>query len=196
MHFCSASRALGSCLPGPSETRYRNLADCLNACKTTFCPSRRLFRRLRILAVNPLGLTSSMGYPKNAPSSFRAAESTPGCRFLGGLRMKGCDTFTSFRPWVFSTLRRLSPPQRCQDIAPDFRSWGSPRFRLLRNSLSRDADLPFEAFPPSVATTALSFLLATVGERHRVEPFGSPRSPPLLALPFLFDRGCFHSRPH
>jgi len=98
------------------------LQTLLYACKTTHRPSRRLFRRFRIVAVLPFGRTSSLGVAKDASSSFPAAESTPGRRFPGVHRKKGCGPFFLFRPWVFSTLRRFAPPQSGRLVASDIRS--------------------------------------------------------------------------
>ena len=77
----------------------------------------------------------------------------------------GCYTSRLFRPCGLSPLRRFSPRRSCPHCCSGSRPWGSSSFhRGLDPTLSgrrasadsRDAHLPFEAFPPPMAVVAVA----------------------------------------
>lgn len=96
-----------------------------------------------------------MGFSKDFPSIERRCWSPlPGPGFPVPFGRRLAKSLFSFRPWVFSTLRRLSPPTTCDFVSSRCRSWGSARFRLPRSRPPRPAVPPFKAFPPLAATKA------------------------------------------
>jgi len=94
-----------------------------------------------------------VGLSKERPSIGQVEESTPGgCRHPPS--GTGYHARSAFRPRGFAPPRRFAPPRPCGLVASRCRSWGSPRFRLSRNSLPRDASLPSEAFLPAGSCAA------------------------------------------
>jgi hypothetical protein len=175
--FATALLGLGHALartPGPRGTLDRSASTHLHG-GVRDPPDLRavLPDDVPVLAARRWGTPSgflSWGCPKIAPPSTKAEESTPGrFRALRG----GVPRPPAFRPRGFSPPRRLAPLRPCGPVSSRCRSWGSPRFRRSRNRLPRSAILPYEAFPPPMAT------------RNVAVARGAVSPPPLPSRPFL-----------
>jgi len=70
----------------------------------------------------------------------------------------------------FLTTSTASSSGTSRAFAARIRPWGSPRFLQPRSQISRDALLPFEAFPPLEAARLEDESSLPAGPRHRAGP--------------------------
>jgi len=134
-------------------------------------------------ATNRGGWTPLLGFPKITPPSTcvrwlripvrRPPRRVASTRASPRLRSRERQFPTALRPRGFSPPRRLSPFERCRDIAPGYRSWGSLRFKLPR--------FRSEPFPQCSSTLRSFTSAARLRSRGPKPPFTSRKSSPRFA---------------
>jgi len=129
-----------------------------------------------------------LGFSKDSPPSYQELwKSTPGPRFPGFLRKKGCDALFSFRPSGFAPVRRLTPSIACGCISTRFRSWGSPRFMQPRSHNSRVCLPTLRSLPSARSDENPRYRVFSWGECHRCDPL---RGPAFTILPSPLVLAC------
>lgn len=79
----------------------------------------------------------SWGSQRSPLCRSKRAASSPSTPPEGGeLSAQGCQASHTGRPRRFSRPRRFAPHHTCRSIAPCYRLWGSPRFRVSPLTLS------------------------------------------------------------
>lgn len=169
--------------------------DCLREPPSVLCavfPDAFVWLPLNTRVLNCL----SWGFPKtplHRLENCRSPLPVPGCPVSFGKSLCRCSLV--FRPSGFSPVRRLSPPTACRDVSPCFRSWGSPRFRRLRNRHPRVCDRTLRSLPSVRSDDSL---------RCRSEPWGECQGqqtlaghdlhhPPFPSRSWVFAAGMFPS---